>query len=203
MCLHLPGLENKSRKQEHSCTQRWARTWRRSQPLTQIKAADERRSLNPDQMENRARVLLEFKKKKTLILFLLISPRAEPLMNTLHQWQSFKTCFALSHMLITSAEDVDPFLCFLQSGRTCKLDVCARGRRRSDFMRLEPKFSLSGMLQRLLSVPQTFLLNMASYNQRWRWLGRENMPFPFRGEAEHAFHRWNKPEWVQRALSCM
>lgn len=145
MCLHLRGLENKSRKQEHSCTQRWARAWRRSQPLTQIKATDERKSLNPDQWKTAA-VLLGLKSPHPL--FLLIGTRAELLMNELHQWKSFKThCFALLHMLITSAEDVDAFLCFLQSGRTCKLDVCARGRRGSDFIWLdaiiEPKFLLS------------------------------------------------------------
>lgn len=110
-------------------------------------------------------------------------------------------------MLITSGEDVDSFLCFLQSGHTCKLDVCARERPRSDFMWLaantEPKFSLSDVLQRHLGIPQTFLLNMASYNQRWRWLRRENMTFPLRAEAEHAFYSWNKPMWVRWGFPCM
>lgn len=120
------------------------RAWRRSQPLTRIKAADERKSLNPDQWKTAA-VLLGLKSPHPL---LLIGARAELLMNELLQRKSFKThCFALLHMLITSAEDVDAFPCFPQSGRTCKLDVRARGRRGSDFIWLdavlEPKFSLS------------------------------------------------------------
>lgn len=148
-------------------------------------------------MENRARVLLEVKKKKSQNprpLFLLIRTRAGPLMNKPHRWRSFETdCFALLHMLITSGEDVDPFLCFLRSGPTCQLDACALGgRRRSDFMRpdasVEPEFSLSDVLQTHLSLSQTVLLNMASSDQRWRWRRRENMTFPFRGEAEHASH---------------
>lgn len=55
----------------------------------------------------------------------LMGARAGPLMNKPHEWKSLETdCFALLHMSMTSGEDVDPFLCFLQSGPTCQLDVC-------------------------------------------------------------------------------
>lgn len=43
------------------------------------------------------------------------------------------------------------------------------------------------MLQRHLSVPQTFLLNLASHNQRWRWWRRENMASPSRAKQNMHF----------------
>lgn len=105
---------------------------------------NQRRSLNPDQMGNRAGVLLEFFKKIPRLLF--------PSDQDQSWWIS---CIGgqivlLWYMLITSGEDVDLFLCFLQlEARVNETCVLVGGGKDP-----QPKFSLSDVPPRHLSVPR-------------------------------------------------
>lgn len=131
---------------------------------------NQRRSLDPDQMGNRAGVLLEFL-KKTLILF-----------SSSDQDQSWWiSCIGgqivlLCYMLITSGEDVDLFLCFLQlearGNKSCVLGG-AKIRR--------PSFHCQMCFSVISAFLATFLPNMASSKHRRRRWRRGNHDFSTQG----------------------
>lgn len=112
-------------------------------------------------------------------------------MNTPHRRRSCATyCFAPPHMPTTSGEDVDPFLRFLRSDRTCELDVSSK-----DPAPCPLRCSLSmlaGFSPRVIlpaDIANVILPKYSLSRQSGRWLRRGNMTFPFGGEAEHAFSK--------------